>query len=454
MMQDAPSMLDRANNNLKRLTIFCLLPIFLSACGGSNSASDTNNKELTGKLLPPAHDEIYFGAFTDFGTLEDEVTTEKIENFDSLAGKPIAWSYFSNNWTTLNENNEHSPEIRYPKETIQEIHNVGKTPFVRLLPWVSPHQVTSSPKSRQEKAEDVIAVCKNSSKYSHNESALIATSELQEYIDNGASEGLCFNDFSMQSIIDGDWDDNLKQWAWDSLENQDDEGNPIPLLVTFTIEMNGFWFPWSGIYNGGAVTTEYGDPNLADGPERYRDAYRHIIDLFREEGADHITWFFSPDVVYPTTKWIPWMASEWNKPQNYYPGDDYIDWIGFTMYGGRMVIDKGSPIPNDIEYFSTEISKKYHMIQAISENKPYALLETSTLDYQDGRKSIWLTDMFETILNNPDYSNIKALSFWNDYFEDDDELINHNIDSSEDSLFTFRELINNPRFISELRFSE
>ena len=37
-------------------------------------------------------------------------------------------------------------------------------------------------------------------------------------------------------------------------------------------------------------------PNFPDGPERFRDAYRHIIDLFRKEGVKNITWCFH---VYP-----------------------------------------------------------------------------------------------------------------------------------------------------------
>jgi hypothetical protein len=124
------------------------------------------------------------------------------------------------------------------------------------------------------------------------------------------------------------------------------------------------------------------------------------------------------------------------------------------MYGGQMSWKKDTPIPDNIEKFSAEISQKYPIIQAISESKPYAILETSTLDYNDGSKSKWLTDMFDTILNNPVYSNIKALSFWNDYYDDDKTLINHNIDSSEESLQTFQQFISDERFISELRFSK
>ena len=45
-----------------------------------------------------------------------------------------------------------------------------------------------------------------------------------------------------------------------------------------------------------AKTNGYGDPYFPDGPERFRDAYRHIIDLFRKEDVKNITWCFH---VYP-----------------------------------------------------------------------------------------------------------------------------------------------------------
>src|SRR5690606_3560391 len=85
-------------------------------------------------------------------------------------------------------------------------------------------------------------------------------------------------------------------------------------------------------FNGGGETDEYGDPEIADGPERFRDAYRHIIDLFRNEGANNITWVFH---VIPSFEADDTSSSQeaWNNVTNYYPGDDYIDWIGTSVYG-------------------------------------------------------------------------------------------------------------------------
>ena len=448
---------------IKNTLIFLILPFILLACGGSSSPQKTPIQTLR-KLLPPEDNKIYFGAFTNFTGTEDNVSAAKIQKFDSDAGKPIAWSYFANNWSFTNENMEHKPEIRYPYYNIHQVLKAGKTPFVRLLPWSSPHKLKYSHATRKSEANDIITICTNpsaSSPYQHKESKFIATSELQEYLDNGASKGLCFNDFSMQNIIDGDWDQELRQWAWDYLEDTDDEGNPIPLLMTFGVEMNGYWFPWGGIHHGGATKDGYGDPDKADGPERYVDAYRHIIDIFREEGANQVTWFFAPDPLDLNQDWMPYLNEDWNAIKNYYPGDDYIDWIGFTLYGPGHNINKWS-------YFSDDLEKITQQIYDIASNKPIALLETGAMDPNadslstaqkealEGRigihtKSKWFEDFFDTILSHP--LNIKALSYWNDEWSTQNFSVDMRINSSPESLTTFQQLISNPRFISELHFS-
>jgi hypothetical protein len=430
--------------------------LLLSACGSSSNGTP-NEKEVTfKKLLAPKEGNIYFAAFTNFTSTEDKVTEQKIEKFDTLAGKPVAWSYFSNNWTSDDSEGNHTPEIRYPYYNIHQVVEAGKTPFIRLMPWTSPHTVKApTEKARKASGLNITSICKESETLSHNETQLIATSELNQFLQNGSTEGPCFNDFSMQNIIDGDWDNGLKEWARASKNDRDDDGDIIPLLVTFTVEMEGSWFPWSGIFNGGAITDQYGDPGLADGPERFRDAYRHIIDLFKEEKANHITWFFSPDTVNPNITWMKFLTEDWNHPRNYYPGDDYIDWIGFTLYGATGHSYNGTPWA--WTNFSNELSQKYQIIQDISSDKPIAILETGVMEgHSDGTKSEWLDDMFSTILNG-DYLNIKALTYWNTNWNSETiegaKVVNLNIDSSTESLITFKALINDPRFISELRFS-
>ncbi len=248
------------------------------------------------KLVEPVFG-IYHSAFPDFGGTEDIVTTQKIRDFETLVNKKIVWAYFSNNWYN---------NIQFPSKEVNIINSEGKIPFIRIMPRTD------------------------------------------------FDEGVPDPNYTMQKIIDGDFDTALTQWAIDASNTK------IPLLVEFGTEVNGNWFPWNGQYNGGGETTKYGDPGLPDGPERFRDAYRHIIDICNANGVNNITWFFHVNAYsQPETSW--------NKINYYYPGDDYIDWIGVSVYG---------PQESDEEYqeFSEIMDDIYPQLIDLS-NKPIAVLE-------------------------------------------------------------------------------
>ena len=331
------------------------------------------------KLLPPKNNHIYFGAFPDFSGSEDNVSSARIKAFETIAQKPIAWAYFSQNWFN---------GIVYPKDAIHTIHKHGSVPFVRLMP-----------RSDEE-------------------------------------QGYAEVKFSFQHIIDGDFDTQLRKWA------QDAKTDAIPLLMDFAVEANGDWFSWSGIFNGGAKTDGYGDPNYPDGPERFRDAYRHIITLFREEGATDITWFFHYNYAS-----FPYEA--WNKPHYYYPGDAYIDWVGFSLYGAQTLSEEWEGLD-----FSTQLQDYSDDAEAINHHKPLALLEFGVTDHHSGgSKSAWLEDAFATILSNP-YMQFDAISPWHENWQNEDETYTTlRLDSSTEVQETFKNLVANPRFNSTLHMS-
>ena len=361
---------------MKKICLFYFISMFLFiSCSDVSSINDIKNEI---KLLPPKGNKIYFGAFPDFGGSEDNVSSKKITDFNNMIKKKIVWAYFSDNWFNT---------IKYPKQSIHEIYKNKTIPFVRIMP---------------------------------------RSDEIQ-----GHKEEV----FSMQNIIDGKFDSDLKAWA-----NEAKKDN-IPLLVDFAVEPNGDWFSWSGKFNGGSITNEYGNSDYPDGAERYRDAYRHIIDLFKAQGVKNITWFYHFNYAsYPN--------EQWNQAKYYYPGDEYIDWIGFSLYGAQTLDEEYDGLE-----FSIQLSEFYNSIESLNTTKPIALLEFGVTDnHNEGNKSVWLNDAFETILNNP-YIKFSAISPWHENWENDDETYSTlRIDSSEESLNTFKNLIKNERFISKARF--
>ena len=338
---------------------------------GCNSSNSVDSNKVS-KLEAPTGDKIYFGAFPDFGGSEDKVTTKRLTDFEQLIEKKPLWAYFSQNWYN---------GIRYPKEAVETIHEQGIIPFVRLMPRSTEEQFVKEPK------------------------------------------------FTMSNIINGKFDKELRQWAKDA------KAHDVPLLIDFAVEANGDWFSWSGIFNGKDSKDTYGDKNYYDGAERYRDAYRHIIDIFRDEEVLNTTWFFHADIYSnPDAKW--------NRAKLYYPGDDYIDWIGVSLYGAQ------NPKENYWDSFSQILEERYTTIREISTKKPIALLEFGVTDnHPMGSKSEWLEDAFETILSGQ-YINFKAISYWHETWEESDTVLaSIRVDSSEESLETFKEYVQNKRFI-------
>ena len=113
-----------------------------------------------------------------------------------------------------------------------------------------------------------------------------------------------------RTSLPGKFDDDLKQWAREAKQF----GSPI--LIEWGMEPNGKWFSWNGKWNGGAK----------EGPARYAAAYRHIVDLMRGEGADNLQWVWH-------VNWLDQPEAKWNRFENYYPGDDYCDWVAVSAYG-------------------------------------------------------------------------------------------------------------------------
>jgi len=323
------------------------------------------------KLLPPARG-IYHSAFPAFGPAEDLVTTRHIDRFTSdISGKDLTWAYFSDNWFK---------GIRFPRSAVKTIRSRGVIPFIRIMP----------------------------------RSTWKACSDTK---------------YSLSKIIAGKFDKKLRRYA------QAASQVPGPLIMEFGTEVNGDWFPWSGACNGGATRTGYGSPSMADGPERFRDAYRHLIDIFREEGAHNVTW-----VLHLNGGGSP--GASWNSHSAYYPGDNYIDWLGVSVYGAQTPTTLRTWNPR----FRDVMDTAYRRVAAVSRSKPIALLEFGVVE--NAGKPQWIRSALRD-LGSGRYPRVKAVSWWHSNWRNDDGSMSlMKIDSSNASLAAYRESVADPAFVT------
>lgn len=111
-------------------------------------------------------------------------------------------------------------------------------------------------------------------------------------------------EYSLQKIINGRYDPYIRQWARGAAAWGD------PLYLRFAHEMNSSFFPWGVGVNGNSG---------AD----YVAAWRHIHDIFVQEGATNVRWVWSPLADVPTSRAVL---------EQMYPGDDYVDWLALDGY--------------------------------------------------------------------------------------------------------------------------
>ena len=246
--------------------------------------------------------------------------------------------------------------------------------------------------------------------------------------------------YTLQLIIEGKFDDDLKVWANDA------KNMHFPILVEFGPEMNGDWFPWSGIINGGGKNNGYGDHKSADGPERFKDAYRHIINLFKKKGYEKYQLGISCLSSIEKNENDD-LSKKWNNIKNYYPGDNYIDWIGLSVYGA---------VEPDSEWksFTDIMDLAYPILTQISASKPLAVFEFGVAEYPElGNKTEWIKNALES-LEVGRYPRIKAISYWDEIWKDDstNKVIDLRINSSIESSEIYREILNSSFFVSHAEF--
>lgn len=154
-----------------------------------------------------------------------------------------------------------------------------------------------------------------------------------------------------------------------------------PVIIRFAHEMNLSRYHWGGAAAAYDATS----------PERYRQMFRYVVELFRKEGADAVRWAFCPNM-----ESVPGgEKAAWNRAVAYYPGDAWVDVLGMDGYNwgtSRTVARDGwqSSWRSFAEMFGPLRSE----LKALAPDKPLMVFETGCAP--DERKRQWLADAVAT----------------------------------------------------------
>lgn len=191
-------------------------------------------------------------------------------------------------------------------------------------------------------------------------------------------------------------------------------------LLRIYWEFNGGWFRWSGS----------GQPFI--------DAWQRTVRIFKEEGATNVGFVWSPDGGYR------------DKAFESYPGDEWVDWAGVSLYNMNKEGAWCSPYDSgpwcEAAHVLSHDPVNYPTIYDVySERKPFILGENGSVEdpLSPGRKAQWFRNAREQIKTC--CPNLRAIS----YFDVDltaTEGFNWRLDTSSSALEAFRELALDPFF--------
>jgi len=234
--------------------------------------------------------------------------------------------------------------------------------------------------------------------------------------------------FPLDAIIYGSYDSYINSYAvlvknWGK-----------PLFIRLGHEFNGDWYTYGGANNGGGTTNGFGDSTKADGPERFITAYKRVHDIFNTVGVSNVTWIWCPNNGSAPDE-------SWNEPEDYYPGDEYVDWIGFDGYNfGNSQTWSGW-----IEFWEI-----YRPLYATFENynKPMMIGEFASVE-GGGNKADWITKAY-TLYLKYSFPKIKAVTWFHVRKFEGTVDTDWRINSSGSALTAYQNAISDTYYLSSI----
>ena len=156
----------------------------------------------------------------------------------------------------------------------------------------------------------------------------------------------------------------------------------------------------------------------------YRDAWRHVVTVFRGAGADNVAFVWST-----TTYALRPEVGRVAEVESMYPGDDVVDWIGadpYNFYASGVW-----------QSFGDSIDAWYRWARKHHPDKPLMLSEWGSKEdpADPGRKAAWMHDAADQLRRR--YRAIKAVVYFDEQKHERGTVNDWRIDTSPESLAAF-----------------
>jgi mannan endo-1,4-beta-mannosidase len=239
--------------------------------------------------------------------------------------------------------------------------------------------------SREQNRDNLVDVMK---KAYERDGVLTLSAHMPNFVTGGS-----FNDTAgsvVGHILPGgskhaEFNDYLDMIADFANHLKDANGNSIPVIFRPWHENNGSWFWW-----GAAFTT----------PSQYKEIYRYTVEYLRDQkGVRNFLYAYSPNAHFN------------ENDDNYmktYPGDDYIDIMGFDAYGPLTDAKEWmGKVLQDAKLVS-RLADSHHKVAALTEfgYNPNGFKFTGNVNKQ------FFTDLLGTLKSDPDAKRMAYMLTW------------------------------------------
>jgi hypothetical protein len=197
------------------------------------------------------------------------------------------------------------------------------------------------------------------------------------------ADGACDQKYSgvipFEDIANGRCDNYIRRFA-NALKSRNER-----FLLRFAHEMNIEGNPWWR-----------NDPNW---PALFVKTFRHVHDVLQSVGASNIELVWSPN--YASNP-----PFDWNNIHNYYPGDQYVDWIGLSGYNWWDGTNRWDTFTTLYDVVLDDLACHYAKPQIIAE------IGTVADKYNPQRKPEWILDAYKQAR---DYPFLRAIVWFDDF---------------------------------------
>ena len=182
------------------------------------------------------------------------------------------------------------------------------------------------------------------------------------------------------AILNGDYDPYILGFARQSVTWK------RPFMIRFAHEMNIERYHW------GTKKKGYGP----ESPDIYKRMFRYIVTMFQKADTQNALWVFCPNAEsVPNTSYDP--RASWNRVENYYPGEKYVDILGIDGYNwGTTQTKAKNGWDSHWRGFKEIFRPTYEKMRELAPGKPIFIFETASVS-QGGDKCLWIKKAFDTV---------------------------------------------------------